>query len=346
MSLTGLTIASYGAEHLGPKDVIPRADFDGPSSTSGPMSSGPSGGRLIAVNGVVVRANEVRKRYSRWGEWVLDGVSLAAAPGSLTVLVGDNGSGKSTLLRILTGAAMATRGEVERPEGSIGYVPERLPVQLRLTARQYLDHMARLRGLDRSCSEARAAEVLRRLVLRPGADVPIGELSKGNNQKVALAQAFLTPVQLLALDEPDSGLDMAAAQELAELINEARLAGTAVFISTHDPAWFATADTGYQLAAGRVVPVARGAVADRSGPTEPAARRPLTRLVLVAIGREPAELGMAPGVKVIGHDYTMRLVELVTPDPDGLLRWALRQGWSFVRGGPATSSSERRDERR
>ncbi|MEN3356959.1 MAG: type transport system ATP-binding protein [Mycobacteriales bacterium] len=219
------------------------------------MPAGRPAGIVLAVQ-IMVRARGVWKRYSRWGDWALAAVDLAAGAGSLTVIVGGNGSGKSTLLRVLTGAARETRGRVVRPVGSIGYVPERLPAQLRLTAGQYLVHMGRLRGLDRRHTEARSAELLGRLALYPGPDVPIGELSKGNNQKVALAQAFLAPVRLLALDEPDSGLDATAAAELAELIGQARRAGAAVLISTHDPAWFRGADAAFELTAGRLAPLA------------------------------------------------------------------------------------------
>jgi energy-coupling factor transporter ATP-binding protein EcfA2 len=257
---------------------------------------------------------------------------------------------------------------VDRPVRSIGYVPERLPTQLRLTAGQYLVHMGRLRGLDRQRVVARSAELLDRLALYPGPDVPIGELSKGNSQKVALAQAFLAPVRLLALDEPDSGLDAAAAAGLAGLIGAARRAGTAVLISTHDPAWFRTADAAFELTAGRLTPFTPPPIEPTaSGPVPPGPVPPgsvppgaappgrvgtagpaaVTRLVLragdapAAIGDGPAAAGVAalPGVMVTGHDPAGGWLELLTADPDAALRWALGHGWSFVRGGPAAPST-------
>ena len=85
-------------------------------------------------------------------------------------------------------------------------MPERLPGRLRLTPRQYLAHMGRIRGAGPDQVAARADELLTRLALAPGPDVPIGTLSRGNAQKVALAQALLAPVRLLVLDEPYGGL--------------------------------------------------------------------------------------------------------------------------------------------
>ncbi len=122
----------------------------------------------------------VRKRFPGSGRWVLDGVDLAAGPGTITVITGGNGSGKSTLLRIAAGATLATRGRVRRPAGPAAYVPERLPGRLRMTADQYLAHMGRIRGLAQAAAAGRARALLARLALAPGPGVPIRTLSRGN----------------------------------------------------------------------------------------------------------------------------------------------------------------------
>jgi ABC-type multidrug transport system ATPase subunit len=76
----------------------------------------------------------------------IDGIDGRLPGGAVTLVVGGNGSGKSTLLRTIAGASTPTAGRVIRPAGPIGYVPERLPADLRMTARQYARHMARLLG--------------------------------------------------------------------------------------------------------------------------------------------------------------------------------------------------------
>lgn len=193
----------------------------------------------------------IGKRYAPWSAWVLTDVDLELAPGTLTTVTGANGTGKSTLLRVASGASQPTRGRVERT-GRAALVPERLPARLGMTATTYLAHMARLHGLPAGAARARGAEVLHRLGLSPGAAVPIRTLSKGNSQKVALAQALLGPVDLLVLDEPFSGLDGAARVELAGLLDEARSNGAAVLASSHQTDHAMTADQSFTISGGRL----------------------------------------------------------------------------------------------
>ena len=255
-----------------------------------------------------VRVEGLRKRYSRSGRWVLDGIDATLAGGAVTLVVGGNGSGKTTLLRSVAGASTPSAGRVVRPDGPVGYVPERLPVELRVTARQYVRHMARLRRLPDGV--ARAAELFDRLGLRPGPDVPVGQLSRGNSQKVALTQALLGPTAVLVVDEPYAGLDAAAAQALTALLLEAGAGGTAVVLSGHDPTVFPAADAVFRLADGRL---------SGSGPVR-------TRLVLRR--RDPSAVEVPGG----SWDPGRGLLTVLTVDPDAVLREALAGGWSFVEG--------------
>jgi ABC-2 type transport system ATP-binding protein len=251
-----------------------------------------------------VRIQGVRKRFSRTGPWVLDGVDATLPAGAVTLLVGGNGSGKSTLLRVVAGASAPTRGRVVRPPGPVGYVPERLPADIRMTARQYVRHLARIQGT------AFPDTLLDRLSLAPGPDVPVGELSRGNRQKVALAVALAGPTAVLVLDEPYGGLDGPAAQVLTGLVAAARGTGTAVLISGHDPAVFPAADAVLRIAGGRLT---------GAGEAMP------TRLVLRRV--DPS------AVPLDGDwDAGRELLTVLTPDPDAVLRAALAGGWSFVEG--------------
>jgi len=174
----------------------------------------------------------VTKRFSRRGPWVLKSIDLDFQPGSRTVIVGGNGSGKSTLLRIAAGVSWPNVGIVKLP-ARIGYVPERLAARTRFTGAEYLSHMGRIKGLDRATITARSRELLERFDLQPGSHELIESLSKGNRQKLIIAQAYLAPVGLLVLDEPFSGLDPTAHVALADYTEEAQCSGTAVLISSH-----------------------------------------------------------------------------------------------------------------
>lgn len=257
-----------------------------------------------------VTADAVRKRFSRRGRWVLDRVDLVLRPGTTTLVVGGNGSGKSTLLRILAGASEPTAGLVAGRPRAVGYVPERLPAQIRMTARQYVGHLARIRGMGADAAP-RADELFGRLGLSPGPDIPITALSKGNRQKVSLAQAFVAPVGLLVLDEPFSGLDEPAAEALGELVAES---GAAVVVSAHSPDGL-DADSTYRLTGGRLAAHSR----------RPAQAMRVTLRLL-----RPDAVSLDGLAGVIRLDADGGQVTVVTDDADALLRDALSGGWSLV----------------
>lgn len=256
----------------------------------------------------------IQKRYGR--SWVLHGVDLSVPAGQSAAIIGGNGSGKSTLLRIAVGATVPTSGRARRPQ-RIGYVPERLPATMRLNATQYLQHMGRIRGLGAAAIRTRSAELLERLGLVPGPEAPISTLSKGNNQKVAIAQALLVPTDLLVLDEPYSGLDGPAAAECTALTEEARARGAAVIISAHIGSAAPHTGLRFELAGGRIT---------TGQPTG-------MRVVLQAVEEHAtiADLAGLPGVQSIGRDRAALVV--LTTEADELLRFALGHGWSLREAG-------------
>ncbi|WP_051756150.1 ABC transporter ATP-binding protein [Kitasatospora purpeofusca] len=198
----------------------------------------------------------VGKRYGR-GRWILRDVDLDLAPGDVLAVVGANGSGKSTLLRILAGLTRPTAGRrtgtATAQGASVGYVPDRFTAHERLTAMAYLTHLGRIRGLPTATARDRAGRLLDRLALAGGPDAPLRTLSKGNAQKVALAQALLVPPDLLVLDEPWSGLDASAHTALAGILAETAAAGGAVVFTDHREALARTHATAvHTVADGRV----------------------------------------------------------------------------------------------
>ncbi len=170
----------------------------------------------------MIQLERIGKRYGR-GPWVLQDVDLSFDPGELTVLTGGNGSGKSTLLRIIAGVTAPSGGRVRGRPRSVGYLPERFPPGLRLSTEAYLRHLAGVRGVTPS------TDVLDALGFHGDSTAPISTLSKGNAQKVAIAQALLG-TDLVVLDEPWTGLDTDASAVLAELITAT---GATVLVTDH-----------------------------------------------------------------------------------------------------------------
>jgi ABC-2 type transport system ATP-binding protein len=269
----------------------------------------------------------VWKRYSRSAGWVLRGADLTIAEGAVTVVLGGNADGKSTLLRIVAGASTPTRGVVRCDRRSVSYVPEKLPADLRMTAHVYLGHMARLRGRAWRSSLARSLELLDVLRLSPGPDVPIAQLSKGNRQKVSLAQAFGAATRLTVLDEPFSGLDETASAGLRLLVADARANGRSVLISAHHPASLEQYDAFHRLRDGQLQALPPSAIRQ---PWPDTSRQ--VRIVLRAVtpAASSSRLTDLPGVRSIDQDPVDGLLQVVTGEPDELLRAALDTGWSFV----------------
>ena len=277
----------------------------------------------------------VAKRYSRRGRWVLRGISLEASPGTLNSIVGVNGSGKSSLLRIAAGSISPSSGRALVPS-RVGYLPERQPARLKFTSAEYLANMGRIRGMTSRGVVERGRELFERLGLQPSSDVPWETLSKGNRQKVLVAQALLAPTDLVVLDEPYNGLDDRAGVALDELIAEALTRETAVLISTHRAQDRHDADHLWQLeSAGltEISPSSASALGSRSWNK---------RIVLTTTqDRSPALLAQFDGVESFQTDGSpRRLVLIVTyGKADGVLRAALTLGWSVESVGRALSEA-------
>lgn len=212
--------------------------------------------------GAVLELSEVSKRYRR-GPLVLDCVSLALEPGTLTQLRGGNGSGKSTLLRVAGGFSRPTSGRVYRGFATLGFVPDRAQPPARMTAREYLSRLGRLAGVPSSAIAPVAEELTERLGLDPGLDARIGELSRGNQRKVLLVQALMRPADLLVLDEPFTALDVTAATALATVLHERLHGGGTLLVAIH----------GDELGRlGRVLALDAGSVVEAPGTDDAAAR--------------------------------------------------------------------------
>src|SRR6516162_327973 len=174
---------------------------------------------------------------------VVDHVTFAVPPGQVTGYLGPNGSGKSTTVKMLTGLLPASSGQILWDGADIrhdligfkrrlGYVPEEAFVYPHLTGLEHLELIGRLRQLPERLVSRKAEELLRLLWLHEHRFTPISSYSKGMKQRVLIAGALLHNPDLLIFDEPLSGLDIASAMLLHELIAElARQRKTILYIS-------------------------------------------------------------------------------------------------------------------
>lgn len=173
-------------------------------------------------------------RYGRDDDWVLRGLDLEVRQGEVHALVGGNGCGKSTLLALIAGARRAQRGEVRSAISAKAMLPQD-PKALFAEERvdEELMEWAHIGGYGADEVQAMMGE----LGVADRADLHPYDLSGGQRQMLALGKLLLVHPRLLLLDEPTKGLDRAAREHVAGMIEAARRDGVTVIVSTHDLAF-------------------------------------------------------------------------------------------------------------
>lgn len=174
-----------------------------------------------------------RLRAAR-GVTVATDLSLTAAAGEVVAVEGPNGSGKSTLLAAAAGL-LPTEHATVRP-ATVGFSPERASLLPRVTVLRWLMGLARTAGLSRADSAAQTRDLVRRLGLEPAATRPLHVLSRGNTQRVLVAQALVGEPDLVILDEPSGGLDADGVARVAAEIVRAAQRGGVVLVARHPAA--------------------------------------------------------------------------------------------------------------
>jgi ABC-2 type transport system ATP-binding protein len=174
----------------------------------------------------VLRAAKLTRSFG--GRPAVTDVSFEVPSGEVVGFLGPNGAGKTTTMRMLVGMLRPDRGRAHAPE-HLGFLPEVFAGYDALSAAGYLRFMARMKQAGRD-------EVERCLAATGAADLarrPLGRLSKGQRQRIGLAQALLGSPPAYVLDEPMQGFDPAQAVEARRLVKGLAADGAAVLVSTH-----------------------------------------------------------------------------------------------------------------
>lgn len=194
----------------------------------------------------VLQVDQLQKTYQSGGKTVeaVRNVSFDIGAGEVLAFLGANGAGKTTTIKMIAGLILPDRGQVKIG----GHDPHRQSIALksvgavlegnrnvywRLTPEENLEYFGVLRGLSGYVARQRAKVLLERFELMPKRTTIVQNLSRGMQQKLAIAVALIHEPQLLLLDEPTLGLDVEATQTVKRLVREIAAEERAILLTTH-----------------------------------------------------------------------------------------------------------------
>jgi len=189
----------------------------------------------------MIKVENLSKKFG--GFTAVDNISFSVEKGEIVGFLGPNGAGKTTTMRVLTSYLAPTDGKASiggfdvvrnslEARKQIGYLPESVPFYPEMRVREYLNFRAKLKGVPSATRTARLAEVMEKCRVKEFEYKVIGHLSKGQRQRVGLADAIIHNPPILILDEPTIGLDPHQIKQTRELMKDLGKEHT-VIISTH-----------------------------------------------------------------------------------------------------------------
>jgi ABC-2 type transport system ATP-binding protein len=190
----------------------------------------------------IIEAENLKKNFD--GFTAVDGVSFYIKQGEIFGFLGPNGAGKTTTINMLTGLAKISGGSVKllgedytrnakKAQALMGIVPDESNLYEELSGWENLVFCGALYGMEQKLREARASELLQQFGLAEAAGKSFKAYSKGMKRKLAIAAGIIHEPQILFLDEPTTGIDVAFARQIRKLIVDLHSRGTTIFLTTH-----------------------------------------------------------------------------------------------------------------
>jgi len=233
--------------------------------TSETVSSGTVVQREAAESTPMLEVRDVRKRYH--GRNVVDGVSMYVKRGEIVGLLGPNGAGKTTTFYMIVGLVHPDSGTVnydgrnvtgmpvyKRARMGMGYLAQEPSVFRKMTVRENVMAILEMLELTREESNSRADALLEDLGLRRVEDQKAYTLSGGERRKLEISRALVTSPSILMLDEPFSGVDPLAVQDIQRIITCLRDRGLGIVVTDHNVReTLAVVDRAYLLHDGKIL---------------------------------------------------------------------------------------------
>ena len=189
---------------------------------------------------VAIAAYNLSKKYPGTKNYAVRGLDFDIKKGEVYGFLGPNGAGKTTTIRMLMNFIQPTKGEAKildldsvndavEVKSKVGYLSGEIALYPKMTGRQFLEYMSDLQPPKRKDYQR---QLTRLFEFTSGQK--IGNLSKGNRQKLGLIQAFMHQPEILILDEPTSGLDPLMQEAFYELVRTSRAGGATLLVSSHN----------------------------------------------------------------------------------------------------------------
>lgn len=189
----------------------------------------------------MIEVKNVTKKYGKFT--AVDNITFEVKDGEVVGFLGENGAGKSTTMNMITGFIEPTEGTIlingndiskksRKAKKQIGYMPENVPLYQDLTAKEFVNYMAELKGIEKKQRKQEVEKTLKRIGLEEMQNKLIKNLSRGYKQRVSMAGALVGNPDVLILDEPTVGLDPKQILEIRNLIKELGKEHT-IILSSH-----------------------------------------------------------------------------------------------------------------
>lgn len=195
---------------------------------------------------LALESHQLRKSYGRGKRRfeAVRGVSLSILPGQVLAFLGPNGAGKTTTIKMIAGLIRPDAGWVKIAGANPHQQPQALKgvgavlegnrnLYWRLTPLENLEYFGVLRQMPRRAAKVRAKALLAAFGLEDKSQVPVQKLSRGMQQKIAIAAALIHQPQLLLLDEPTLGLDVESGETVKAFVRKVAASGCAILLTTH-----------------------------------------------------------------------------------------------------------------
>ena len=190
----------------------------------------------------IIEAENLVKKFN--GFTAVDGVSFQIRQGEIFGFLGPNGAGKTTTINMLIGMARITQGtvklkgedykdNVKKAQAKMGIVPDESNLWEDLSGMENLVFCGALHGMEKKQREKRAEELMEQFELKEAGRRPFKAYSKGMKRKLTIAAGIIHEPEILFLDEPTTGIDVAFARQIRKLIQDLHQKGTTIFLTTH-----------------------------------------------------------------------------------------------------------------